>query len=65
MQDLKMLNEKHGMTVIINLHSVQLAKEFGKRVIGVRAGEIIYDGKMSETPESTFNQIYSGGEKDE
>ncbi|MDF7671802.1 phosphonate ABC transporter ATP-binding protein [Lactobacillus sp. ESL0701] len=65
MQDLKMLNEKHGMTVVINLHSVELAQEFGKRVIGVRAGEIIYDGKMSETPESTFTKIYNGGEQDE
>lgn len=65
MQDLKMLNEKHGMTVVINLHSVELAQEFGKRVIGVRAGEIIYDGKMSETPKETFDQIYSGGDQDE
>ena len=65
MKDLQMLNEKHGMTVVINLHSVQLAQEFGKRVIGVRAGEIIYDGKMSDTPAATFDQIYSGGDEDE
>ncbi|WEV43787.1 phosphonate ABC transporter ATP-binding protein [Lactobacillus sp. ESL0684] len=65
LQDLKMLNEKHGMTVVINLHSVDLAREFGKRVIGVRSGEIIYDGKMSETSEATFAQIYNGGEQDD
>ena len=45
--------------------SGELAQEFGKRVIGVRAGEIIYDGKMSETPKETFDQIYSGGDQDE
>ncbi len=65
MEDLKMLNEKHGMTVVINLHSVQLAREFGQRVIGVREGKIIYDGKMSDTSEATFDQIYSGGDQDE
>ncbi|WEV39682.1 phosphonate ABC transporter ATP-binding protein [Lactobacillus sp. ESL0681] len=65
LQDLKMLNEKHGMTVVINLHSVDLAREFGKRVIGVRSGEIIYDGKMSDTSEATFAQIYNGGEQDD
>ncbi|GFZ27699.1 phosphonate ABC transporter ATP-binding protein [Lactobacillus corticis] len=61
MNDLKMLNEKYGMTVIANLHSVELAKEFGQRVIGIRAGQVVYDGKMSETPESVFTNIYNGG----
>ena len=63
MKDLKMLNEEYGMTVIANLHSVELAREFGSRVIGVRKGEIIYDGKMSETPESVFKDIYIDKEK--
>lgn len=35
MNDLKMLNEKYGMTVVANLHSVELARQFGKRVIGI------------------------------
>lgn len=60
MHDLKMLNEEYGMTVLANLHSVELAREFGDRVIGVRAGQIVYDGKMSETPQSVFDDIYSG-----
>ncbi|MBP2057446.1 phosphonate transport system ATP-binding protein [Lactobacillus colini] len=61
MRDLKMLNEEYGMTVLANLHSVDLAKEFGDRVIGVRAGEIVYDGKMSETSDAVFKDIYNGG----
>lgn len=61
MHDLKMLNEEYGMTVVANLHSVELAKEFGDRVIGVRAGQIVYDGKMSETSQDVFNDIYNGG----
>ena len=65
MQDLKMLNEKYGMTVVANLHSVELAREFGKRVIGIRAGKVVYDGQMSETPESVFTNIYNGGDGSE
>ena len=61
MHDLKMLNEEYGMTVVANLHSVELAKEFGDRVIGVRAGQIVYDGKMSETSQAVFDDIYKGG----
>lgn len=62
MNDLKMLNEKYGMTVVANLHSVELARQFGKRVIGIRAGQVVYDGKMSETSESVFTDIYNGGD---
>ncbi|KRL63250.1 phosphonate ABC transporter ATP-binding protein [Lactobacillus psittaci] len=65
MQDLKMLNEELGMTVIANLHSVELAREFGKRVIGVRAGEVVYDGLMEETSQEVFDNIYSGKTKEE
>ena len=61
MHDLKMLNEEYEMTVVANLHSIELAKEFGDRVIGVRAGEIDYDGKMSETSDTVFKDIYNGG----
>lgn len=60
MHYLKMLNQEYGMTVVANLHSVELAREFGDRVLGVRSGKIIYDGKMSETPESVFSDIYEG-----
>lgn len=65
MEDLKMLNKKYGMTVVANLHSVELAREFGERVIGIRAGQVVYDGKMKDTPESVFTDIYNGGTGDE
>lgn len=65
MSDLKMLNKNYGMTVVANLHSVELAREFGERVIGIRAGKVVYDGKMSDTPQSVFDEIYSGGDPEE
>lgn len=65
MSDLKMLNKNYGMTAVANLHSVELAREFGERVIGIRAGKVVYDGKMSETPQSVFDEIYSGGDSGE
>ncbi|MGN1271636.1 MAG: phosphonate ABC transporter ATP-binding protein [Lactobacillus sp.] len=61
MNDLKMLNEKYGMTVVANLHSIELAQQFGERVIGIRAGQVVYDGKMKDTPKSVFTNIYNGG----
>ena len=61
MNDLKMLNKKYGMTVVANLHSIELAQQFGERVIGIRAGQVVYDGKMKDTPKSVFTNIYNGG----
>jgi phosphonate ABC transporter, ATP-binding protein len=61
MNDLKMLNEKYGMIVVANLHSIELAQQFGERVIGIRAGQVVYDGKMKDTPKSVFTNIYNGG----
>ena len=65
MNDLKMLNEEYGMTVVANLHSIELAQQFGKRVIGIRAGQVVYDGKMEDTPKSVFTDIYNGGDGNE
>ena len=44
MDDLKKINEELGITILINLHFVDLAKEYGSRIIGLRAGELVYDG---------------------
>lgn len=65
MNDLNMLNEKYGMTVVANLHSIELAQQFGERVIGIRAGQVVYDGKMKDTPKSVFTDIYNGGDGSE
>lgn len=39
-----------------------MARKFGQRVIGIRAGQVVYDGKMEDTPESVFTDIYNGGD---
>ena len=48
MDDLKKINEELGITILINLHFVDLAKEYGSRIIGLRAGELVYDGPASD-----------------
>lgn len=58
MDDLKKINEELGITILINLHFVDLAKEYGSRIIGLRAGELVYDGPASEADDDVFNHIY-------
>lgn len=58
MDDFKTLNEELGRTILINLHSVDLARQYAKRIIGMRAGEIVFDGSAEEATDEKLNEIY-------
>ncbi|MBI5972947.1 phosphonate ABC transporter ATP-binding protein [Staphylococcus caledonicus] len=65
MDDLKRINEELGITILINLHFVDLALEYGTRIIGLRDGELVYDGPASEATEEIFNDIYGRALKED
>jgi phosphonate transport system ATP-binding protein len=50
------------LAAIINIHDVALAQMFVQRVIGLRFGEVVYDGPPDELTPDTLTQIY--GEED-
>lgn len=58
MDHLKRVNQEMGITTIVNLHFVDLARAYASRIIGIRAGEIVFDGPVSEATEEVFSQIY-------
>lgn len=58
MQYLKKVNEELGVTVICNLHFLSLVREYAHRVVALKAGTIIYDGKPKEINEEWFKTIY-------
>jgi len=43
MSDFRRINREMKITILINIHHVDLALDFADRVIGIRAGEIVYD----------------------
>lgn len=65
MDDLKRINEELGITIIINLHFVDLAREYGTRIIGLRDGELVFDGTVDEATDEAFNKIYGRSIKDD
>ncbi|KRM54577.1 phosphonate ABC transporter ATP-binding protein [Lacticaseibacillus sharpeae] len=65
MDDLQRINREMGITVLINLHNVELAREYGTRIIGIRAGEKVFDGPVAQADDATMAQIYSGQEEEE
>jgi phosphonate transport system ATP-binding protein len=58
MRDLQRINRDLGITTIINLHFLDLAKVYGERIIGLRAGELVYDGNAANADETVFRDIY-------
>ncbi|MGG5252594.1 phosphonate ABC transporter ATP-binding protein [Neobacillus sp. SM06] len=58
MDDLKRINKELGITMIVNLHHVDLAREYATRIIGMRAGEVVFDGPVEAASDETFAEIY-------
>ena len=58
MGDLRRINRDLGITVLVNLHLLDLAREYGTRMIGMRAGEVVYDGPASSATDADFEGIY-------
>lgn len=63
MGDLKRINTEMHKTVLINIHSVPLAKQYASRIIGMRAGKIVFDGGTEDLTEEQLQMIYQGEAK--
>ena len=58
MSYLKKINNELGITTIVNLHFLDLAKEFGDRLIGLRDGKLVFDGNVNDVSDEDFENIY-------
>ena len=58
MRDLRHINRDLGITTIINLHFLDLARTYGQRLVGLRDGKLVYDGNIADVDDDTFRDIY-------
>ncbi|MGK2874943.1 MAG: phosphonate ABC transporter ATP-binding protein [Nocardioides sp.] len=58
MRDLQRINRELGITTVVNLHFLDLAKRYGARIIGMRAGQIVFDGTAEQADDAVFEEIY-------
>lgn len=54
----KKVNEKKNMTILINLHDVNLAKKYCSRIIALRQGKLLFNGKAGELDDRLLEEIY-------
>ena len=58
MGDLQRINRELGITTLVNLHFLDLAREYGRRLIGLRDGLMVFDGDIGDVDDTTFRDIY-------
>lgn len=56
------LCKERGLTAIVNIHDVPLARLFAERVVGLKSGAVVYDGSPEGLTPDVLTQIY--GEED-
>ena len=58
MQDFVHINQEMGISILLNIHHVELALEYADRIIGIRAGKIVYDGPSAKVDQAVLDAIY-------
>lgn len=64
MDDFLRINRDMKITVLLNIHHVDLALQYATRVVGIRAGEIVYDGPARNVNQEILDSIYQGGKEE-
>ena len=58
MDSLQRINRDFGITVICNLHSLELARGYCDRLIGMAAGQVVFDGTPEQLTELEAQRLY-------
>lgn len=53
------INRQDGITVITNLHTLDTARNYCERIIGMAAGAVVFDGRPEELTSEAVNLIYA------
>ena len=58
MEYFKKINKTQGITVIINIHDVNIALKYADRIVAIKKGKIVFDNKRSEVTDDILRRIY-------
>jgi phosphonate transport system ATP-binding protein len=58
MQLLREICDRDGITIVVNLHQVELARRFADRIIGMCSGKLVFDGTPEQMSQTSLRTIY-------
>ncbi|HSK38809.1 MAG TPA: phosphonate ABC transporter ATP-binding protein [Arenibaculum sp.] len=60
MDALLKINREDGITVLCNLHALDIARQYSDRIIGLAGGRVVFDGPPSALGRAEASEIYGG-----
>jgi phosphonate transport system ATP-binding protein len=64
MDALRRINREDGLTVLCNLHTLDTARQYCDRIVGMRAGRVVFDGVPEQLTAAMVRDIYGMSEQD-
>ena len=59
MDTFKKLNKENGITVLINLHDVNLAKKYSTKILGLKDGKVLFYKDSEKVTKDEFEELYN------
>ena len=59
MDTFKKLNEENGITVLINLHDVNLARKYSTKILGLKDGKVLFYKDSEKVTKDEFEELYN------
>jgi phosphonate transport system ATP-binding protein len=64
MDALRRINREDGLTVLCNLHTLDTARQYCDRIVGMRAGRVVFDGVPAQLTAAMVRDIYGMSEEE-
>jgi phosphonate transport system ATP-binding protein len=58
MEHMRTLNQNRGMTVLVSLHQVHLARRYCPRIVALQKGRIVFDGPSVQLSDADLRSLY-------
>ena len=58
MDALQDINRRYGITILVNIHSLDLARSYCERLVGLAAGRLVFDGPPAALTDDAARQLY-------
>ena len=58
MDALQRINREQGITVLCNLHSLEIARNYADRIVALRAGKVVFDGASRSLSDTAIQEVY-------
>ena len=58
MDSLRVINRDEGLTVLCNLHTLDAARQYCERIVGMAKGHVVFDGAPAKLTPAVLREIY-------